>query len=55
MKAKNQYIYSDDAGYLDRLAEEFALMGRRVKREDGRIIVFALSRKNRKTPNKRRR
>lgn len=48
MKAKNQYIYSDDASYLDRLAEEYALLGRRVKREDGRIIVFALARKSRK-------
>jgi len=48
MKVKNQYIYSDDAGYLDRLAEEFALLGRRVRREDGRIIIFALPRKTRR-------
>lgn len=48
MKAKNQYVYSDDASYLDRLAEEFASMGRRVKREDGKLVIFALMRKSRR-------
>jgi hypothetical protein len=55
MKAKNQYVYSDDSSYLDRLAEEFALMGRRTKREDGRLIVFALARKSRKQPSRKKR
>ncbi|QIN94662.1 hypothetical protein PP460_gp140 [Streptomyces phage Muntaha] len=54
MKAKNQYIYSDDEAYLSRLEEEYALLGRRTKRESGRLIVFALARKGRKAPPRRR-
>jgi hypothetical protein len=55
MKAKNQYIYSDDDSYLSRLEEEYALLGRQTKREPGRLIVFALARKaRRKPPTKKR-
>ncbi|AVD99300.1 hypothetical protein SEA_BILLNYE_119 [Streptomyces phage BillNye] len=55
MKASNQYVYSDDEGYLDRLAEEYAMLGRSVKREKGRLIVFALARKSRKSSPRRKR
>lgn len=42
MKARNYYVYSSDDEYLARLAEEYVYIGRQVKREDGRLIVFAL-------------
>jgi hypothetical protein len=44
MKVCNLYIYGDSE-YLQRLEEEYTFMGRQVRVEDGRLIVFALPRK----------
>jgi hypothetical protein len=54
MKSTNQYVYSDDERYLDRLAEEYAMLGRNTKREKGKLVIFALARKTRKPQKKRR-
>ncbi len=55
MKSTNQYVYSDDERYLDRLAEEYTMLGRSTKREKGKLVIFALARKGRKSPQKKRR
>lgn len=57
MKVSNLYIYGTDE-YLRRLEEDYVFMGRQVRVEDGRLIVFALPRKRKssKVPkNKSRR
>lgn len=41
MKVSNLYIYGDTE-YLNRLEEDYVFMGRQVRREDGRLIVFSL-------------
>lgn len=46
MKATNQKIYSDDAGELTRLQEEFRdYLGRDTDLRDGVLTVFAIRRK----------
>ncbi len=52
MKVSNLYIYGDK-DYLKKLEEDYVFMGRQVKIEDGRLIVFALQR--RKKPVKQER
>lgn len=47
MKAKNLHIFGD-SDKLSRLAEEYALLGRKTKKEEGKLTVFCLPRKNRK-------
>jgi len=55
MKVSNLYIYGSSE-FLRRLEEEYVFMGRQVRLEDDRLIVFALPRKKRKKApvNKRR-
>jgi len=48
MKSKNQVIHSDDEDYLKRLEDDFTFMGRNVRLEEGKLIVFALPRKRKK-------
>ncbi len=55
MKSNNQYVYSDDQNYLARLAEEYAMLGRATRLENGKLTVFCLARKSRKAPAKRKR
>jgi hypothetical protein len=43
-KVKNQNIYSDNAGTLNRLAGEYESIGFDVDRKPGHIIVLALPR-----------
>jgi len=47
MKVNNLYIYGNSE-YLRRLEEDYVFMGRQVRMEDDRLIVFALP-KRRKT------
>lgn len=47
MKVKNYYVYGNE-DYLKRLEEEYSLLGRNVRREDDRLIVFSFARKKRK-------
>ncbi|XAO35310.1 hypothetical protein SEA_FRANCOB_134 [Streptomyces phage Francob] len=55
MKVTNLYIYGNSE-YLRRLEEDYVFMGRQVRLEDDRLIVFALPRKKRKqSPSKQRR
>jgi hypothetical protein len=44
MKVCNLYIYGTDE-YLRSLEEDYVFMGRQVRLEEGRLIVFALPRK----------
>lgn len=54
MRVKNLYIYGDRE-HLRRLEEDYAFMGRQVRLEDDRLIVFVLPRKRKKaTTNKPR-
>lgn len=55
MKVSNLYIYGTSE-YLRRLEEEYVFMGRQVRLEDGRLIVFALPRRHKKSakPGKNR-
>ena len=47
-KPKNHVIYDhNDQDNLVRLAEEYAMLGREVKVEPGKLTVFALPRKRR--------
>lgn len=46
-KPKNHVIYDNDQDTLGRLAEEYAMLGREVKVELGKLTVFALPRKRR--------
>lgn len=55
MKSKNQYIYSDNEEVLKSLEEDYVLLGRGVKREPGRLTVYALPRRNKKKSKKRSR
>jgi hypothetical protein len=48
MKVSNLYIYGNSE-YLRRLEEDYVFMGRQVRMEDDRLIVFALP-KRRKSP-----
>ncbi len=52
MKVSNLYIYGKD-DYLRRLEEDYVFMGRQVRVEDGRLIVFALPRRTKKVPKER--
>jgi hypothetical protein len=57
MKVSNLYIYGS-AEELSRLEEDYVFMGRQVRLEDDRLVVFALPRKRKmaKAPkNKSRR
>jgi hypothetical protein len=55
MRVTNLYIYGT-VEYLRRLEEDYVFMGRQVRLEDDRLIVFALPRKKRKkSPSKQRR
>ncbi|QNN99214.1 hypothetical protein SEA_FAUST_130 [Streptomyces phage Faust] len=47
MKVSNLYIYGNSE-YLRRLEEDYVFMGRQVRLEDGRLIVFALPRRRSK-------
>jgi hypothetical protein len=47
-KMKNHVIYDNDQVTLTRLAEEYAMLGRDVKIEQGRLTVFAIPRRYRK-------
>ncbi|AXH68824.1 hypothetical protein SEA_COMRADE_131 [Streptomyces phage Comrade] len=47
MKVSNLYIYGSSE-FLSRLEEEYVFMGRQVRLEDGRLIVFALPKKRKK-------
>lgn len=49
MRVKNLYIYGDRE-HLRRLEEDYAFMGRQVRLEDDRLIVFVLPRKRKKAP-----
>lgn len=44
MKVSNLYIYGDRE-YLSRLEEDYVFMGRQVRLEDDKLIVFALPRR----------
>jgi len=48
MKVTNLYIYGNSE-YLRRLEEDYVFMGRQVRLEEGRLIVFALPRKRKKS------
>lgn len=51
MKVSNLYIYGDRE-YLSRLEEDYVFMGRQVRLEDDKLIVFALPRRRKaKAPN----
>ena len=55
MKVSNLYIYGNSE-YLRRLEEDYVFMGRQVRLEDDRLIVFALPKmKRKKSPGKQRR
>lgn len=58
MKVTNLYIYGNSE-YLRRLEEDYVFMGRQVRLEDDRLVVFALPRRrktSKKSPkNKQRR
>jgi hypothetical protein len=41
MKVSNLYIYGTPE-YLSRLEEDYVFMGRAVRLEEGRLVVFAL-------------
>jgi hypothetical protein len=47
MKARNLHIFGD-SNKLSRLAEEYALLGRKTRTEEGKLTVFCLPRKKRK-------
>jgi len=46
-KPKNHVIYGDNKEELERLRDEYAMLGRDTKLEEGRLIVFALPQKRR--------
>lgn len=48
MKVSNLYIYGSRE-FLSRLEEEYMFMGRQVRLEDDRLVVFALPRRKRQT------
>jgi hypothetical protein len=49
-KPKNHVIYDyNDQDKLVRLAEEYAMLGRDVQVELGKLVVFALPRRKRKS------
>lgn len=52
MKVSNLYIYGSNE-YLRRLEEDYVFMGRQVRVEDGRLIVFALPRRTKKVSKER--
>ena len=54
-KPKNHVIYdNNDQDKLVRLAGEYVMLGREVKLEEGRLIVFALPQKRRSKRDKRK-
>lgn len=54
-KPKNHVIYDhNDQEKLVRIAEEYVMIGREVKLEQGKLIVFALPRKRREKRAKRK-
>lgn len=60
MKSRNQIIYSENKEDLNRLQEEYTLIGFDTKLEEGRLIVFAvprgsMSRKQKRQAAKRNR
>jgi hypothetical protein len=54
MKNKNQHIHSDDEEFLKRLEDEFVFMGRSVRREHDRLIVFSVNKKKKHPVSPRR-
>lgn len=54
MKVRNYHIYGTDE-FLNNLEEEYTLLGRSFKREETRLIIFALPRKKRKTASSKKR
>ncbi|UUG69443.1 hypothetical protein SEA_SHAM_130 [Streptomyces phage Sham] len=58
MKVTNLYIYGNSE-YLRRLEEDYVFMGRHVRLEDDRLVVFALPKRRNKhkvqKKNRRRR
>lgn len=47
MKVNNLYIYGNSE-YLRRLEEDYVFMGRQVRLEDDRLVVFALPKRRTK-------
>lgn len=54
MKVTNLYIYGNSE-YLRRLEEDYVFMGRQVRLEEGRLIVFALPRRKKQKTQKKTR
>jgi len=54
MKSKNQHIHSDDEEFLKRLEDDFIFMGRSVRREHDRLIVFSVNKKKKRPAPLRR-
>lgn len=52
MKVSNLYIYGSSE-YLRRLEEDYVFMGRQVRLEDDRLIVFAAPKKRKKIKESR--
>lgn len=48
MKARNHTIYNTDQTTLQRLAEEYKMIGRDVLLEEGKLTVLALPRRKTK-------
>lgn len=46
MKVSNLYIYGSSE-FLSRLEEDYVFMGRQVRLEDDRLVVFALPKRKR--------
>lgn len=44
-RPRNHVIYSQDRDLLLRLSEEYAMLGRENRLEEGKLTVFALPRK----------
>lgn len=53
-KLKNHVIYDNDRSVLQRLAEEYQMIGRDTKLEPDRLIIFALPRRKQKNENVRK-
>jgi hypothetical protein len=47
MKARNLHIFGSP-DKLNRLEEDYALLGRKTRNRDGKLTVFSLPRKKRK-------
>lgn len=54
-KHKNQVITDSDQAKLVRLQEEYEMIGRQTKLEDGQLIIFALPQKRNKKEKRNKR